>query len=216
MEDGVFHQWLQSKAGDQAGLVQLFILDIADIQRNGTAVAILLDREIVVQQGKLLIQRHQTLVALGDAFQQAGQRCDHLGNAGGVLDGGHPLDAVEGIINKVGVDLVLQHPVLQILLLLFVLQPAVHQGGDAGGHAVDAAADVAQFVVPLDGRVKREVTVADLDHAVLQGYDGRCDHAVQQKCQQQAQYQNGQQADHQRIRQVGDLPLQRAVGDDLN
>ena len=53
-------------------MVQLFILDIADIQRDGAAVAVLLDREVVVQQGKLLIQGHQPFVAFGDAFQQAG------------------------------------------------------------------------------------------------------------------------------------------------
>ena len=197
-------------------MVQLFILDIADIQRDGAAVAVLLDREVVVQQGKLLIQGHQPFVAFGDAFQQAGQRRDHLGDAGGMLDGGHPLDAVQRIINKVGIDLVLQHAVFQILLLLFVLQAVVHQGGDAGRHAVNAPANVAQFVVPLNGRVKGKVAAADFGYAVLQCRDGRCDHAVQQKCQQQAQYQNSQKTDDQRIRQVGDLPLQRPVGDDLD
>ena len=82
VEDRVLDEGLQSEPRDQAAVVQRLILDIADVQRDRAAVAVLLDREIVVQQGELLIQRHKALVALGDALEQTGQRHDHLGNAG--------------------------------------------------------------------------------------------------------------------------------------
>ena len=81
-EDRVLDEGLQSEPRDQAAVVQRLILDIADVQRDRAAVAVLLDREIVVQQGELLIQRHKALVALGDALEQTGQRHDHFGNAG--------------------------------------------------------------------------------------------------------------------------------------
>ena len=183
VEDRVLDEGLQSEPRDQAAVVQRLILDIADVQRDRAAVAVLLDREIVVQQGELLIQRHKALVALGDALEQTGQRHDHLGNAGGVLDGRHPLDAVERIINEVRVDLVLQHPVFKVLLLLLVLEAVLHQRSDAGRHAVDAAADVTQLVVPLNIRVGREIAAADLFNAALQRRDRVGDHPVQQERQ---------------------------------
>ena len=43
------------------------------------------------------------------------------------MDGGHPADAVEGVVDKVRVHLVLQHPVFQLLLATFVLHLAGHQ-----------------------------------------------------------------------------------------
>ena len=197
MEDGVLDQRLQRKAGDQAAVGKVFVLDIADIKGDRAAVAVLLDREIVVEQGKLLIQRHKPLIALGNAFQQAGERRDHLGNAGRMLDGSHPLDAVEGIVDEMRVDLVLQHPVFKVLLLLFVLKAAVHQGGDVARHFIDAAADVAQLVVPLNGRVSGKIAAADRLDPALQRRDRAGDHPVQKKCQRTAQRQNGRQTEYE-------------------
>ena len=50
VEDGVLDQRLQRKAGDQAAVGKVFVLDIADIKGDRAAVAVLLDREIVVEQ----------------------------------------------------------------------------------------------------------------------------------------------------------------------
>ena len=95
------------------------------------------------------------------------------------------------------VDLVLQHPVFKILLLLFVLKAAVHQGGDVARHFIDAAPDVAQLVVPLDGRVGGKIAAADRLDPALQRRDRAGNHPVQKKCQRTAQRQNGRQTEYE-------------------
>ena len=67
--------------------------------------------------------------------------------------------------------------------MLFVLKAAVHQGGDVARHFIDAAADVAQLVVPLNIRVGREIAAADFFNAALQRRDRVGDHPVQQERQ---------------------------------
>ena len=104
-------------------------------------------------------------------------------NAGRVLDGSHPADAVEGVVDKVRVHLVLQHPVFQLLLATFVLHPAGHQAVHVFSQLVDAPADVAQLVVPLNIRVGREIAAADFFNAALQRRDRVGDHPVQQERQ---------------------------------
>ena len=103
----------------------------------------------------------------------------------------------EGIVDEMRVDLVLQHPVFKVLLLLFVLKAAVHQGGDVARHFIDAAADVAQLVVPLNGRVSGKIAAADRLDPALQRRDRAGDHPVQKKCQRTAQRQNGRQTEYE-------------------
>ena len=86
-----------------------------------------------------------------------------------MLDGGHPADTVQGIVDKVGVDLALEHPVFQLLFFALVLHPAVHQAVHIGGQLVDASANVAQFIGPLYGRVGSKVAAAHSFDPLLQG-----------------------------------------------
>ena len=215
VEDGVFHQRLQRKAGDIAGLGQALVLDVSDVQRDGAAVAVLLDGKVIVEQGKLLLQRHQPLVALGDALQQPRKRHRHLGDAGRVLDGGHPLDAVERVVDKVRVDLVLQHAVFQVFFLQLVVQALLHQRRDRLRKPVDAAADVAHLVVPLNGRVGRKIAPADALQLRLQRLHRRGDHMPQQQRQHGAQQQNGGQGPQKRHQHRRHLAAQRGGGQRL-
>ena len=126
VEDGIFHQRLQGEPGDHAVPAKCLTLNAGDLDRQVAAVAVLLDGKVIVEQCQLLLQRHQLLGTLGDALGQPRKGGHHLGNAGGVLDGGHPADAVEGVVDKVWVHLVLQHPVFQLLFAALVLHPAGH------------------------------------------------------------------------------------------
>ena len=164
----------------------------------------MLNRKVIVEERKFILQRHQPLVALGNTLEQAGQSGCHLGNARRVLDGGHPLDAVEGIIKEMGVDLVLQHPVFQIPLGALVLEPLFHQGGDADRQAVDAAANVAHLVVPLNRGVGGKVTLTDALKLVLNRPDRFGNHAAQQSGKQHPQHKDAEDTENHRGGQRGE------------
>ena len=66
------------------------------------------------------------------------------------------------------VYLVLQHPVFQLLLAALVLHAAGHQAVYVFGKLVDAAANVAQLVVPLHRAVRGKVAAAHGLDALLQ------------------------------------------------
>ena len=213
VEDGVFRQGLEGKTGNQ--VVAVCPVQIWGIQRDRPAVTVALYGKIVLQQGELLFQGDQLLGAFGHAFEQAGEGGDHLGHAGGVLDGGHPLDAVQCIVNKVGADLALQHLVFQGQALLLALNALFHQGGHAPGQLVDAPAHIAQFVVPLNGGIHGEIAPAHLLHLPLEGDDWRGHRAVEQGRHAQAHHQHQQQADQRRPAQQGEGVGHAVVGDDL-
>ena len=169
VENGVLHQRLQRKAGDHAVPAKPLVLDPGNLDLQIAAIAVLLDGKVIVEQSQLLLQGHQLLRFLGDALGQPGKGCDHFSDAGRMLDGGHPADAVEGVVDKVGVHLVLQHPVFQLLFFALVLHPAGHQAVHIGGQLVDASANVAQLIGPLYGRVGSKVAAAHSFDPLLQG-----------------------------------------------
>ena len=104
-----------------------------------------------------------------------------------MLDGSHPADAVEGVVDKVRVHLVLQHPVFQLLLAALVLHPAGHQAVHVFSQLVDAPADVAQLVVPLHRAVRGKVAAAHGLDALLQRLHRAGDDPLQPVLHQKAQ-----------------------------
>ena len=187
VEDGVFHQRLQGEPGNRAVAAKGLAFNAGDLDLQIAAVAVLLDGKVIVEQCQLLLQRHQLLGALGDALGQPRKGGYHLGNAGRVLDGGHPADAVKGVVDKVRVHLVLQHPVFQLLLAALVLHPASHQTVHVLGQLVDAPADVAQLVVPLHRVVGAKAAAAHGLDALLQRLHRAGDDPLQPVLHQKAQ-----------------------------
>ncbi len=128
VKNGIFHQGLQGELQDGAVIdVGFFHLDV---HGNGAAVAVTLYGKIVLQQGKFLPDGHQKAGSLGDALHQLGQGSGHLADAVCPLYAGHPLDGIQGIVDKVGVYLALEHLIFQFLFLFLLLQHPVHQQDD--------------------------------------------------------------------------------------
>ena len=107
----------------------------------------------------------------------------------------------------------MQHPVFQVPLGALILQPPLHQRRDAAGQPVDAPADIAHLIVPLDGRVGGEIPPADALQLLLQGPHRPGNHPAQQKCQQHAQRQNDQHAEQHTGGQGGQALPQGGQGD---
>lgn len=63
-----------------------------------------------------------------------------------VLVNGHPVDGVHRIVEKMGVDLRLEHGDLSIALLLRSLAHLAHQGVDIIHHGVETACDNRRFL----------------------------------------------------------------------
>src|SRR5699024_6053419 len=192
------------------------VVDVGHLDLDVAAVAVLLDGKVIVQQAQLILKGDQLLGALGNALGQPGEGRDHLGDAGGVLDGGHPADGVEGVVDEMGVDLGLQHLVFQVLLALLVLQTAGQQALHIAGQVVDPPADVPQLVGPFDGVVDGKVALADLVDAVAEGGHRPGDDGVQPAHQQAAH--GPQQQDAQPDQQQVDHPLveEGALGEQLD
>ncbi|MNP47936.1 hypothetical protein D3C76_1420240 [compost metagenome] len=74
-----------------------------------------------------------------------------------------------------GIDLALQHPVFQLLLLFLVSEPAVHKRYDILGQAVNAPADIAKLAVPFDIAVQQEIALGDLINPLLQFFHRKTD-----------------------------------------
>ena len=59
---------------------------------------------------------------------------------------GHPVDGIQRIVEKMGVDLRLEHGDLSIALLLRSLAHLAHQGVDIIHHGVETACDDGRFL----------------------------------------------------------------------
>ena len=162
MKDGILQKRLQGKFQNKT-IQQRFLLRLY-LHGDGTAVTIALYGKIILRQGKLLPDGNQKASSLGNTSQKLCQGSRHLGNAGGALDVGHPFDGIQGIIQKMRIDLALEHFVLQIFLLLFVFQPCLHQQKDIFTQIVDAPADIADFVTPFNGRIPLKIPLLHTQH----------------------------------------------------
>ena len=79
------------------------------------------------------------------------------------------------------VNLALEDPVFQISALFFILDPLSDQGGQVGGHPVDSPSDIAKFIFPLDGGIRRKITACYRLDAFFQKVNRAADGAVEQK-----------------------------------
>ncbi|MNN71358.1 hypothetical protein D3C81_1872830 [compost metagenome] len=73
------------------------------------------------------------------------------------------------------IDLILQHPVFQVLLLLLIGQPVVHQRYDILGQPVDAAPHIAKLAVPLNVAVDQEIALRDFVDPFLEFFHRQTD-----------------------------------------
>ena len=81
---------------------------------------------------------------------------------------GHPHDAIEGIIQEVGVDLALQDVELAAALFLLLLQDVVHQMAHGGDHRLDGTAQVGDLVGAAYIKVHRFPPLFQLPHGAVQ------------------------------------------------
>ena len=115
-----------------------------------------------------------------------------------------------------GVNLALEHLVLQVLPCFFVGQTALHQPLDRLGQVVDPTSHVPQLVVPLDGGVGGEIPLGDGLHPGLKAEDGAVDGAAQHP-QHRRPDEEGGQAQQQQLAAVEALQagVQGLGGDGL-
>ena len=93
--------------------------------------------------------------------KQLGQGADQLDDVHGLMFLSHPVDGVEGIVEKVGVDLRLQGAYLRLALVALLLVDHLQKAADLVHHAVEAAAELANFA-KIAPRVERHVQIAAL------------------------------------------------------
>ena len=113
------------------------------------------------------------------------------------------------------IDLALKHFVLQILFLLFILQPCLQQQKDRFTQIVDAPADIADFVIPFNGRIPFKIPLLHTQHFGPDSGHGNIDHPVQGKYQEQAHSQNAYQCAAQDAPQKTLLAVQLHMGNIL-
>ena len=110
-----------------------------------------------------------------------------------------------------GVDLALEHPVLELELAPLVLDAAVHQCGDLSGQAVDSAADDAELVGSVYRAVLREVAVLYSPDTVRQAPD-RPVYRLVQIDREYCRYQQHDDADGDREDHGGGCALRAQQG----
>ena len=108
-----------------------------------------------------------------------------------------------------GIDLALQHPILQVLFLLLIGDTPFKQRVDAQGEVVDPLADVPELIVPFYGRITGEVTVGDGFHFFLDFGDRSVEQAIEQEREQRTEQKDDDQDDYKQ------REVQRAFEADL-
>ena len=118
MDDAVLQNGLHGQLG-QAAVVDLLPLSAValngELEALGKAVLLYLEVGLAVLQ--LLLHRHQVLHLADGVAEKAGQGLGHLCQGRQPGDQGLAADALQGVVEKMGVDLILQG---QILGLPFV------------------------------------------------------------------------------------------------
>ena len=79
------------------------------------------------------------------------------------------------------IDLALQHFVLVLTLLILIADPLIHQCFHIFGEIVDASADVAELMLPLDRGVALENSLGNVLHSDLQFLYRMIDHMIKNR-----------------------------------
>ena len=123
MDDGVFDQRLEDELG-HAGFQKLLVLHF-DFQREFVSEAAFLYREIILHVVQFVGEGHGLLhVGYGVAVK-SGQRLRGLRDLLAACHQGIGADGLQAVVEKMGVDLVLQGQILRLLLLELLLLLAV-------------------------------------------------------------------------------------------
>ena len=183
MVQRVFHKGLQAQLLDPA--VQGFGLRL-DLIVQDIGIAHFLNIEIALDAGQLLLKGHHCAAFAEDHPEKPGEGLDHLNDLLLIPGLRQPDDDLQRVVEKVGIDLFLKQPQLQLLLGAGVLLHFFHQALEFCRHAVEALVEDGDLILP--GIFHQGIKVAlrqppGVFHQRLDGVvDGPVD-AHQQKCQ---------------------------------
>lgn len=145
----------------------------------------------------LLPDRDKFPVVDQSIFQKLAQGADTLGYDPVLVHLRHQMQGVQRVEQKVGVDLVLEHPKFQLSFFCFAHLPLFQQQLDLRDHTVNVIRQVGQFIVALVLNPHLQIAVgyglADLDHMV----DGMRDAQIGVEChgQRHSHHQKGDDQD---------------------
>ena len=196
MNHRVLHQGLQEHFGHHGGAqgIRHLRLVLEPFRQAG-----LLDGHIAVDGLQLLLQGHK--LPGGDRPAEDGRQVfRHHSHIRQLVDLGAPLDGVQSIVEKMGVELRLieaQPGGAQRLLLLHRL---IHMILQIRGHAVKVLRQLPQLILALHGDLDAQIPLPHPAHPLRQAADGAGDPAAQSHGDEQTE----RQADHRHKK--ADLP----------
>ena len=137
---------------------------------EAVAEADLLNGEVAPDQLELLLKRD--VLAAGDARAQqrgeVGGQLRHLRHAAGHAE---PLHAVERVVEKVRVELGLEHPQARFVQLALALHAALKVLAVLRRHAVEARREAAHFILPCAFDAHIVITALDAAHRAVELVD---------------------------------------------
>ena len=145
MDDGVFHQGLEHQLGQDAVHKPLLHIDLA-----GEAVleADALDIDVPFDQLQLFLQGDQ-LIPRNTGPEQLRQIGGDISDLRHPIGNAHPLDAVQGVIQEMGVQLGLHHAQLGFVQLLLPLDGARQILPVLRRHSVEAGRQTGKFIAGI-------------------------------------------------------------------
>ena len=162
---------------------------LADINFAGKPVgkADVLDLQIPVDQFQLLLQCDKFL--LGNAGPEDGRqiRCQ-LRDLGHVIGHTQPLHGVQGVIEKMGVQLGLHHADLGVVQFLLALNRANQIVLVFLGHPVEGGCQTAQLVLPVQFHPDVQISLPDPLHGPVHPVHRLGQEAAEPPAVQQAQH----------------------------
>ena len=132
MFDGIFHQRLQCKARNQKAAESIRTVN-GDIQT--ILITELLQQQVTSDIIKLLRKKDKRAFALGQAqSEHVRERGDHFADLVLIVGNCHPVDGIQGVIEKMRIDLTLQQGKFGIFLFQIFDIIFADQSIDTGNH----------------------------------------------------------------------------------
>ena len=176
---------------------------------EAVAEADLLNGEVAPDQLKLLLKRD--VLAAGDARAQqrgeVGGQLRHLRHAAGHAQ---PLHAVERVVEKVRVELGLEHPQARFVQLALALHAALKVLAVLRRHAVEARREAAHFILPCAFDAHIVIAALDAAHRAVELVDRLKETAAEPPGAHETEHQT--QRAHQRGDEVDRPDDLRGIG----
>ena len=176
---------------------------------EAVAEADLLNGEVAPDQLKLLLKRD--VLAAGDARAQqrgeVGGQLRHLRHAAGYAQ---PLHAVERVVEKVRVELGLEHPQARFVQLALALHAALKVLAVLRRHAVEARREAAHFILPCAFDAHIVIAALDAAHRAVELVDRLKETAAEPPGAHETEHQT--QRAHQRGDEVDRPDDLRGIG----